>query len=825
MLRPMQAHLITAADAHDRPGNAAPHFRGGVVVREGLRSAVLHVTGLGIVEPWLNGERVGDEVLAPGWTSYQHRLLVSSHDVTGMLRPGTNVLGAVVGEGWAVGRIGFSGRRNTWADRPALLAQLDLDYGHGVEIVGTDSTWRTATGAVLAHGIYEGETFDARLHPDGWCEPGFDDTGWVPVERLPPSSRALLPRTAPPVRRVEELPAREVLRTPSGRTVVDFGQLLTGWVRLHVTGPAGTTVELRHCELLVDGEPCFETNRTAEATDRYTLRGGGAETWEPRFTFHGFRYVDVRGWPGDLEHDSLTAVVVHSDLERTGWFETSDALLDQLHRNVVWSFRGNAVSVPTDCPQRDERLGWTGDLNAFASTAAFLYDVEAFLSSWLDDLAAETESLGTIPFVVPHVEEVPRAPTALWGDVAVNLPWVLYQESGDLEVLRRHYPLMTRFLDLVRPHLDARGLWTRSFQFGDWLDPDAPASSAFRAKAHPHLVATAYLARSAHQLSQAAEALGLSDDAAAHRRFHQQVRAAFRHEWLAPSGRLVEETVTGYSLALCFGLLDEEQQPRAGRRLAELVAAADHRISTGFACTPWVAHALTTAGQLDTAYRLLHQTGCPSFLYPVTMGATTVWERWDAVLPDGRLSSTGMTSLNHYALGAVADWLHKVVGGIEAVAPGYREVRIAPRPGGALRAATCHKRTRFGDVVVAWQRDERSFALDVTLPPGTTGTVLLPLGEEGPALAVGAGSHRWEYDVPPPARYSLDTPLHVLRGDPVVWPEVSRLLQSVVPGATALVDHVAATTPDLRSALASLPRVPASLETDLLAAIDRVPTW
>jgi alpha-L-rhamnosidase len=804
------AQVVAASASHAEPGLPARYFRRELPVRAGLRRAVLQVTGLGIVEAWLNGHRVGDEVLAPGWTSYQHRLLVSSYDVTDLLVPGSNTVGAIVGEGWAVGRVGYSGNRNHWADRPALLLQLDLDYDDGTETLVTDASWRTSTGAVLEHGIYEGETFDARLEPVGWSSAAFDDSAWSPVEVLGPRHTA--PLAMPPVRRVEDRRPEAVLRTPSGRTVVDFGQLLTGWVRIEVDGAAGTTVELRHCELLVDGEPCFETNRTAQATDRYTLRGGGPETWEPRFTFHGFRYVEVVGWPGDPTADALTAVVVHSDVERTGWFDSSHELLDRLHSNVVWSFRGNAVSIPSDCPQRDERMGWTGDLNAFASTAAFLYDVEDFLGSWLEDLEADTRELGVVPFVVPHLDEVPRAPTALWGDVAVNLPWTLYEEYGDVDLLAARFPSMVRFVDSVVPHLDEGGLWSRSFQFGDWLDPDAPPSAPFRAKAHPHLVATAYLCRSAGQVVAAAEVLGL--DSLAHRALHSRVREAFRDEWVTPSGRLAEETVTGYSLALCFGLLDPSQVARAGRRLAELVAAADHCISTGFAGTPWVAHALTMGGQLETAYRLVLQTRCPSFLYPVTMGATTVWERWDAVLPDGQLNSTGMTSLNHYALGAVADWLHKVVGGIEAAAPGYSAVRIAPRPGGGLTHATCRKRTRHGDVEVAWRVEGSSLVLDVTLPPGTAGEVLLPF-QGGEPLFVGPGTHRWLVDVPPPVTYGLDTPFHVLRGDAAVWSDVSAALQALLPRAAQLVEHITETYPDLRHALAALPRIPPGFETDL----------
>ena len=725
----------------------APYLRTEFTAAADVRRATLYVTALGLIEAYLNGERIGDEVLAPGWTAYDHRLVVSTYDVTELVRDGANALGAILGQGWAVGRLTWEEDvKNLWSDRPLGFVQLEVEYSDHTDVVATDATWRAGTGALQADSIYDGETYDARKEPTGWSEPEFDDDAWAPVEVVDRDLRALIPAVAPPIRRIETVPARDVFTTPGAHTVVDFGQVLSGWVRVKVDGPAGTTITLRHCETLIDGEPDFRTNRTAQATDRYTLRGGGVETWEPRFTFHGFRYVVVEGWPGQLSPEDLSAIVIHSDLRRTGWFECSNDLVNQLHSNVVWSMRGNFVGVPSDCPQRDERLGWTGDLNAFASTATFLYDCETMLGSWLRDLAAEQSVTGLVPFTVPDAQRQLCPPTALWGDVAISLPWQLYRRYGNREALAEQYPSMVTFLESVLRTLPDNGLWNTGFQFGDWVDPDAPPDNPMAGKTNPYIMGQAYLCRTTAEIAQAAEVLGHDADATRFRALHDKVRQAFRHEWVTPAGLLANESATAYSLAICFGVFDETQERRAGERLAELVAKAGHRISTGFAGTPLVAHALSQTGQLETAYRLLLETECPSFLYPLSQGATTVWERWDAIKPDGSLNDTGMTSLNHYALGAIADWLHRVVGGLDELEPGYRAMRIAPQPGGDLSWATTVHETRFGTVEVMWRRQEgNQLNVEVSIPPGSTAEVVLPLHPDGLTVRVEGGRHTWKY--------------------------------------------------------------------------------
>ncbi|MFN2539795.1 MAG: family 78 glycoside hydrolase catalytic domain, partial [Mycobacteriales bacterium] len=783
-----------------------------------------HVTALGLIEPWLNGTRVGDEVLAPGWTSYSHRLAVSSFDITPLMHEGINAVGAVLGDGWAVGRVGWEGRRQVWAERPAGFVQLDLEDEQGARTVGTDSTWRAGVGGVRANSLFDGEAFDARLEPEGWSQPGFDDASWQPVVPVEIDLSALVPRTWEPIRRVEELAANAVLTTPSGRTVVDFGQNISGWVRLRVSGPAGTAITLRHSETLVHGEIDFETNRGAAATDTYVLRGGGEEVWEPRFTFHGFRYVDVEGWPGPLKPEDLTGVVIHSDMRRTGWFETSDPMLNQLHSNVVWSMRDNFVGVPTDCPQRDERAGWTGDINAFAPTAAFLYDVRGVLGSWLEDLAIDQQVQGAVPFVVPDVMTRPAPPTALWGDVAVNLPWVLYQEFGDLDVLRRQYPSMTAYVDQVEKLLDDSGLWSTGYQFGDWLDPDAPPTNAAGGKTDAHLVASALFCRTTRQLADTAAVLGIVEDARRYEALHDRVRGAFRHEWVTPSGRLANESQTAYALAICFGILDEAQVARAGARLAALVEAAGHHIATGFAGTPFVAHALTRAGHVDVAYRLLQQTECPSFLYPLSQGATTIWERWDAITPEGSLNSTGMTSLNHYALGAIADWLHRVVGGLSPVTPGYGSIRIEPKPGGGLTRAVTTKDTPHGRVTVRWNDHEGTRTVEVVMPAGSTAVVVLPDHPEELVESVSQGTHTWTYT---PRRQhtdelTLDTPMSRLMQSLRVWDAVRAVFVKHFPemiGQGENAGDVSAFGSTLREVLRLAPTRAVEIENDLVAVL------
>jgi alpha-L-rhamnosidase len=773
----------------------APLLRHTFEVRPDVTQARLYVTALGVYEAQINGAAVGDHVLTPGWTSYNHRLRYQTFDVTAMLREGRNALGAMLGDGWFRGRLGFNGgRRNIYGERLALLAQLEIGYADGTtERVVTDETWRAITGPIRASDIYDGETYDARLERPGWSTAEHDDGDWSGVRTIERDLTTLVAPSGPPVRRVEEVAPVAITTSPSGKTIVDFGQNLVGRLRIATRGAAGQTITLRHAEVLEHGELGTRPLRLAAATDRYTLGGDGPKTWEPRFTFHGFRYAEVEGWPGELRPEDLRAVVCHSDMARTGWFTCSDPLINRLHENIVWSMRGNFLDVPTDCPQRDERLGWTGDIQVFSPTATFLYDSAGFLQSWLADLAAEQADAGdVVPFVVPNVLPGTPPPTAAWGDAAVIVPWVLYQRYGDSGILEQQFDSMRSWVDLVAGVAGERRLWNRGFQFGDWLDPAAPPDRPGAARTDANLVATAYLARSAELLSQAAGILGRSDDEAKYRALAAEVREAFGNEYATPNGRLMSDTTTAYTLAIAFGLLRDQNQRRyAATRLAELVRDSRYCISTGFVGTPLICDALCSAGEYDAAFRLLTQRDCPSWLYPVTMDATTIWERWDSMLPDGSINPGEMTSFNHYALGAVADWLHRTIAGLAPAATGYRRLDIRPRPGGGLTNARARHRTPYGIAECAWELVGEQMVVEVVVPPNTTATVALP-GGDGPPIEVGAGAHRWDYPYREPgvarSPLSLDSTLGEIMSDPATWMAVRATIARRMPELAEQID-------------------------------------
>ena len=718
--------------------------------------ARLYATAHGLYEGEMNGQRVGDQVLVPGWTSYASRLRYHTYDVTGHLKDGENALGFLLADGWYRGRLTWEGgRRNVFGDRLGLLAQLEVRFTDGRMLrIGTDASWRASTGPIRSSDLYDGETYDATLEQKNWSSPGFDDALWTPCRVLAMDFGKLVAPDGPPVRAIETVRPVAVLTTPAGKTLLDFGQNLVGRLRIRVCGPRGKSVTFRHAEVLEDGELCVRPLRSAQAVDSYTLRGDDEpEDWEPRFTIHGFRYAEVSGWPVELQAGDVEAVVYHSDMKRTGWFECSDELLNRLHENVVWGMRGNFVDVPTDCPQRDERLGWTGDVQIFAATAAFLYDCSGFLASWLADLAADQTDEGIAPIIVPHID-VPTAShervpaVAGWGDAAVIVPWLLYQRFEDAALLRRQYASMCRWVDALTARFGERTLWPQEFQFGDWLDPAAPPDDPAAATTDRSLVATAYRARSAQIVADAAQLLGFEADAFRYAELARGIRDAFNDEYVTMNGRLVSDSQTAYALALEFALLpSESQRERAGDRLAEIVRTAGHRIATGFLGTPLICDALTGAGALDDAYGLLLQTQCPSWLYAVTMGATTIWERWDSMLPDGGINPGEMTSFNHYALGSVADWMHRVVAGLAPAAPGYRRLLVRPRPGGGLTYAKATHLTPYGRAEVAWRREGQRLEVDILVPTGTTAVVALP-GRERIEVGPGRKSFTCVYRAP-----------------------------------------------------------------------------
>lgn len=740
------AVAITPDLEHDREEDNPPALlKRSFTTGEDIASARLYVTGQGVYEVEINGRRVGDEVLAPGWTSYDHRLLYSTFDVTDFLVKGENTVGAWLADGWFRGRIGFKGgTRNSYGDRTSLLAQLEITYADGRrDVIQTDDRWRTSNGPITFASFYDGERHDARLEQHGWSQPGFDDSAWSGVRIVNLNKTTLEAPAGPPVRCTEELAPQRVWTSPTGKTLIDFGQNLVGRLRLTVHGKPGDTVTIRHAEVLQDGELYTRPLRLAASTDEYTLADESEHTWEPRFAMHGFRYAEITGAVDAVKLEALTARVHHTDMERTGWFECSDPLINRLHENVRWSMRGNFVSIPTDCPQRDERLGWTGDIQVFAPTASFLYNCSGMLAGWLKDVADEQLPDGTVPWYVPWVQAGSwdeTIPGAVWGDVAVLTPWTLHERFGDKGVLVEQYGSAKAWVELMAERAGESHLWDEGFQLGDWLDPAAPPHDPADARTDRYLVATAYFAWSARHLSRIAGVLGNTDDEARYAELAEKVRQAFAHRYVREDGTMTSDAQTAYALALVFDLLTTEgQKRRAADRLAELVAESGNRIATGFAGTPVISDALTIGGHVGTAYDLLKEEECPSWLYAVKQGGTTIWERWDSMLPDGTINPGEMTSFNHYALGAVADWMHRVIGGLAPLEPGYKKIGIQPRPGGGITHATTRHLTPYGMAEVAWRIENGTMHLDATVPTGTTATVELP---GGLPRELGPGEHR-----------------------------------------------------------------------------------
>ncbi|PRB43308.1 alpha-L-rhamnosidase [Arthrobacter sp. MYb23] len=738
--------------APDKEFDGAPLIRGEFILDEGhgdVESATLFLSALGVVEAWVNGQRASEDLLTPGWSSFEWRVRYSELDVTDMVGT-TTVIGLALGNGWYRGRLAWSGGSKYYGQELGAFAELRVLFSDGhQQIIGTDDSWTAGPSATTANDLYDGQSIDARRSDDAWLAPGFTSGAWSAVHTLDDDLSRLEPYIGPPVRRQMELRPVKVWTSPAGKVLVDFGQNLVGWVQASVTGAPGDVVTIRHAEVLEENELGTRPLRSAEATDRFTL-SGGEDVFEPTLTFHGFRYAEVEGWPGGInalrDQGGLTAVVISSDMKRIGHFASSDPLLNRLHQNAVWGMRGNFVDVPTDCPQRDERLGWTGDLSAFAPSAAFLFDSRDFLRDWLRDLALEQKhDNDLVPFVVPNVLKYIEQPAefgapdtaAVWSDAAVWVPWALWTAYGDKRVLEEQFDSMTGHARRLRSKLSPNGLWDTGFQFGDWLDPDAAPDQPWAAKADKHVVATLCAFRTASLVASAAAVLG--DDAAA-AEFGEMagaLRTSFTEHYVS-DGVILSDCTTVYALAIVFGILGDADRDFAGERLAELVAKSGFRISTGFAGTPFVTDALTDTGHLDEAYRLLLQTENPSWLYSVTMGATTIWERWDSMLPDGTINPGEMTSFNHYALGAVVDWMHRTIGGLAPLEPGYRRILIAPRPGGGLEWAETSVETPLGQASVRWELVDGRLEVTATVPEGSEAVLRLPgLDEE----LVGPGQH------------------------------------------------------------------------------------
>jgi alpha-L-rhamnosidase len=700
-------------------------------------SARLYVTALGCYEFELNGTRVGIEEFTPGWTDYNKRVQYLAYDVTALLKTGANAAGAILGDGWYAGRVGWR-TRSYYGDRPKLRAQLILTFADGsTQLIATDSAWRTSFGPITESDIMFGETYDARRELTGWSTAEYDDRAWLPVTTFPAPAIELSPVLGPSVRVTQEIkpaaPAKKHNIWPEPVWLVDLGQNMVGRVRLKVNVPAGRILKLRFAEVLnPDGTIYVENLRGIRAADYYTAKGDpDGEIWEPRFTFHGFRYVELSGHPEDLPADAITGVVLHNDTPRTGDFTCNDPLINQLQRNIDWGQRGNFLEVPTDCPQRNERLGWMGDAQVFCRTAAWNRDVAGFFHKWIRDIADAQRADGAMPSVAPHIDGVPRDGGPAWADAAVICPWTMYLCYGDTTILAQHFEAMRRFIDfmakesigLIRSHPDYKE-WKG---YGDWLALDG--SGKTDGGTPKDLIGTAFFVYSTGIVAETARLLGRKVEAKHYTALADRVRRAYQKRFVSNDGLVTGLTQTSYVLTLQFDLCPAALRPKLVAELVRDIEQRNWQLTTGFVSTSYIQNVLTRANRLDVAYKLLHQKKWPSWLYAVTQGATTIWERWDGWTQEKGYQDKGMNSFNHYAYGAIGAWLYAVVAGIDLdpAQPGYKHIRLAPRPGGELTRARGHLQTMHGEVVSSWKIGANRFEWEVTVPPNTTASARIPV--------------------------------------------------------------------------------------------------
>jgi alpha-L-rhamnosidase len=704
-------------------------------------SARVYATALGLYELSVNGKKVTEAVLTPGWTAYQKRLAYQTYDVTALLKKGGNTVAALLGPGWYKGELTWMRSRNLYGKRLALSALLEVEGPEGQSLtLTTDGTWLAGGSPITYSEIYHGEVYDARLE---------GQQTWTPAQVIATPAIAIVPQDGPLVLPQERFAAKKIA-TPQGGEVFDFGQVLTGWVKFTVKGNPGDKVVLLHAETL-DAKGNFYTKNLRNAKQRieYTLKGGAAETFSPRFTFQGFRYIRVEEGSVKVEAKSLEAIVLHSEMAPTLEFECSHPGLNQLHHNIAWGWKGNAVDIPTDCPQRDERLGWSGDAQIFAATAARLRQVDGFFRKWLRDVRCDQLPNGAIPHVIPDVlgRNPKREPmmkgdpagSTGWGDIAVVGPWQVWLASGDRQLLEESWPMMRDWVEFMRAQATGGTLWNTGFHFGDWVALDAKEGSFFGATPND-LTATAYFAYSTQLLAKTARVLGREKDAKTYETLQAKIVVAFQKEFLTPSGRLAARTQTAHILALMFGLIPEAHRARTIADLAKLLEENDGHLTTGFLGTPAFCDALTGAGRLDLAYELLLKDDYPSWLYQVSKGATTVWEHWDGLKPDGTMWSTKMNSFNHYAYGAVGDWMYRTIGGIalDESAPGYKRIVFQPQPGGGITHARQKVGTAYGPVSMGWTIADGKWTLNFVVPPNTSARLVLPSGTK----EYGSGSHQ-----------------------------------------------------------------------------------
>ncbi len=702
----------------------APFLRREFNLKSGLSHARVYVTARGLFELRINGQRVGEDYFTPGWTDFNKRLPYRVYDVKEYLQPGANAIGAILGDGWYAGYLAWRNNRNLYGDQLSLCAQIEFEYFDGTsEKLITDSSWKTAFGPIIASDIYHGETYDARREIPGWDAAGFDDAAWAASSEFSPPKAIISACRNYPVRRQEEIHPIAQTEPRFGVHVFDLGQNMVGWARIKARGSEGQRITIRYAEMLNSDGTLYTANlRSARCIDHYICRGGAEEVFEPRFTFHGFRYIELTGLSEKPSLQDVTGIVLHSEIPSTGFFSCSDDLINRLQSNILWGQKGNFLEVPTDCPQRDERLGWTGDAQVFIPTAAFNRDVAAFFTKWCIDLEDAQFKDGAFTHVAPNVLGNGRG-AAAWADAGVICPWTIYRAYGDCAILARHYTAMLRWVEWRRKN--SKNLICSSACFGDWLAIIPPGGNS----TPRDLIATAYFARTTDIVAKIASRLGKKADAKKYAALARQVKDAFNREFVSTNGRIMGDSQTAYLLALGFDLLPTAKQAYALERLVTDLERNDWHLSTGFVGTPLLAPVLSRFGRTDIAYRLLLQKTYPSWLCPIIEGdATTMWERWNSFTKKDGFGNADMNSFNHYAYGAIGEWLYETVAGIspDTNAPGYKHSIIRPQPGEGLAWARGKLLTRYGVLACEWKIKKGRFSANVIIPPNTTATIILP---------------------------------------------------------------------------------------------------
>lgn len=720
----------------DKQSSKGTYVRGCFEVKKPMREAIAFATGLGLYQFFLNGEKVGEDEMTPGWTSYRKHLLYQTYDVKNLLKEGTNVAGAMLGPGWYKGAMGLTKSRNNYGDQTGFAMQIHIRYEDGSEEdILTDETWKGCDSPIVFSEIYHGEIYDASLEREGWCSSVSPEGKWKDTVFVPFDVRVIQAQNGARVKMIDKVEAKRIFVTPKGEQVIDFGQNMAG--RIHVTahGKQGDIIYLKCFEVLdAEGNVYLDNLREARAEMKYTFAREETVTWHPRFTYMGFQYAQILSYPGTPKPENFTAYTLHSEMEPKGMLRTSNPLLNQLHHNFLWGMKGNFLDVPTDCPQRDERLGWTGDAQIFCRTASYLMNTYTFYKKWLHDLEMDQTEDGGVPHVIPNIEEghtednwlLSQSPhsAAAWADAAVIIPWTMYLMYGDCEILRIQYNSMRAWIEFMREHSEDY-IWNYKLQLGDWVALDAEEGSYFGATPND-LTCTAYFAYSTGLFAKISKILGKTE-AQEYQTLYQNIVKKFQDTFFDAEGNLTSQTQTAHIVALYFKLVPEEYVSKITEQLKRLLEKENGHLVTGFVGTPYFCHALSQNGCVKEAYDLLLKEDFPSWLYQVKMGATTIWEHWDGLKPDGTMWSADMNSFNHYAYGAIGEWMYRVMAGLEVdeASPGFKRCIMEPKIGGSLKFVEGSYHSCYGEYRLKWQVDDGQVTVSVQIPANTTAEIRL----------------------------------------------------------------------------------------------------